>query len=128
MIKKQKGSLPQTNCQNFIPPFIKYSFEGVFLAIRVHPGAKKTNWAGVQNQELRLKVQAPPVEGAANQSCLSFLARWFDRKQSEVVLLKGGKSRSKVFLLKGLTLEKCLSLIPYQNPDQKNSSPDNNLR
>ena len=64
-------------------------------------------------------IQAPPVEGEANQSCLAFLAQWFGMKKSEVVLLKGGKSRSKVFLLKGLTPEKCLSLIPDQNPDQQ---------
>lgn len=101
-------------------PFIRSVSEGTIVPIRVHPGAKKTTWVGVQNQELKLKVQAPPVEGAANQSCLAFLAGWFGMKRSEVVLLKGGKSRSKVFLLKGLTLEKCLSLIPGQNPDQQN--------
>jgi uncharacterized protein len=103
------------------PLFLKGASEGTILNIRVRPGAKKTTWAGFHSLELKLKVQAPPVEGAANQSCLSFLARWFGMKRSEVVLLKGGKSRSKSFLLKGLTLEKCLSLIPYQNPDQSNS-------
>jgi uncharacterized protein (TIGR00251 family) len=102
-------------------PFVRSVSEGTIIPIRVQPGAGKTTWAGAHNQELKLKVQAPAVEGAANQNCLSFLARWFGIKRSEVVLLKGGKSRSKVFLLKGLTLEKCLSLIPCHNPDQSNS-------
>jgi uncharacterized protein len=102
----------------FLPLFLKPASEGTILNIRVQPGAKRTTWAGVHGQELKLLVQAPPVEGAANQSCLAFLAQWFGMKKSEVVLLKGGRSRSKVFLLKGLTSEKCLSLIPGPNPDQ----------
>jgi uncharacterized protein (TIGR00251 family) len=103
------------------PPYLKPTPEGIVLSLWIKPGARKTVWAGVRSQELMLMVQALPVEGAANQSCLSFLARWFGMKRSEVVLLKGGKSRSKAFLLKGLTLERCLSLIPGQNPDQSNS-------
>jgi len=100
-----------------LPFCLKPISEGTVINIRVQPGARKTTWAGFHSQELKLMVQSPPVEGAANQSCLSFLARWFGLKRSEVVLLKGGKSRSKVFLLKGLTLEKCLSLIPVHNQD-----------
>jgi uncharacterized protein len=103
------------------PPYLKPTPEGIVLSLWIKSGARKTAWAGVRGRELMLMVQALPVEGAANQSCLSFLARWFGMKQSEVILLKGGKSRSKTFLLKGLTLERCLSLIPGQNPDQSNS-------
>jgi uncharacterized protein len=113
-----KNKINSNNSSASLKNFIRSVSEGTIIPVRVHPGARKTAWDGAHNQELKLKVQAPPVEGAANQSCLSFLARWFGIKRSEVVLLKGGKSRSKVFLLKGLTLEKCLSLIPYQNPDQ----------
>ncbi len=101
-----------------LPFFLKSVPEGTVINLRVQPGARKTTWAGVHKQGLKLKVQAPPVEGAANENCHSFIARWFGIKKSEVVLLKGGKSRSKVFLLKGLTLEKCLSLIPDQNQDR----------
>jgi uncharacterized protein (TIGR00251 family) len=106
--------------------FVKTVPEGILLQVRVLPRARKTTWAGVQIQELKLKVQAPPVEGSVNQHCLSFLSHWFGLKRSEVVLVKGGKSRSKVFLLKGITLEKCLSLIPDQNPDPRESEPGKN--
>ena len=85
--------------------------------LRVQPVARKTEWAGLYDRQLKLMVQAPPVEGAANQACITFLADCFGVRRSEVILLKGGKSRSKVFLVKGLTLGKCLSLIPGRNPD-----------
>jgi uncharacterized protein len=110
--KNQTSHLPYNNFPNVLPSFLKRTPEGIILFVRVFPGARKTTWAGVHLQELKLKVQAPPVEGAANQSSLSFLSGWFGLKRSEVILLKGGKSRSKVFLLKGLSLGKCLSLIP----------------
>ena len=100
-----------------LPPYLKLSPEGLILDLRVQPGAKKTEWAGLYDRQLKLMVQSPPVEGAANLACITFLAHYFGMKRSEVKLLKGGKSRSKVFLIKGLTLGKCLSLIPVQNQD-----------
>ena len=99
------------------PPYLNLSPEGVILDLRVQPGARKTEWAGLYGRQLKLMVQAPPVEGSANQACITFLAHCFGVRRSEVMLLRGEKSRSKVFLVKGLTLEKCLSLIPGQNPD-----------
>ncbi|MBI5602232.1 MAG: DUF167 domain-containing protein [Deltaproteobacteria bacterium] len=83
----------------------------------VQPGARKTSWSGLHGQNLKLTVQSPPVEGAANQSCITFLAHWFGVRRSHVILLKGEKSRSKVFLVKGLTLDQCRSLIPGQHQD-----------
>jgi uncharacterized protein (TIGR00251 family) len=100
-----------------LPPFLKPTPEGLVLFIRVQPGARKTTWSGQHGQEMKLSVQAPPLDGAANQSCLRFLAQWFGLKRAQVILLKGEKSRSKVFLMKGLTLGKFLSLIPVQNQD-----------
>lgn len=111
----QNGKKPSSPSP--LPPYLNVTPEGVVIKLRVQPGAKKTDWAGLYGQELKVMVQSPPVEGAANQGCITFLAHCFGVKKSEVVLLKGGKSRSKVFLIKGLTLEKCLPLIPGQNQD-----------
>jgi uncharacterized protein len=100
-----------------LPPFVKPGLEGLLLYLWVQPGAKKTKWSGFYDGRLKLTVQSPPVEGAANQALLTFLARWFGIKKGGIVLLRGGKSRSKVVLMKGLPLEKALALIPGRNPD-----------
>ncbi len=100
-----------------LPVYIKPTTEGPILTLWIQPGAKRTGWSGFHDQLPKLMIQAPPVEGVANQSCIIFLARWVGIKKSEVVLLKGEKSRSKVFLLKGLTVRKCISIIPGQNQD-----------
>ena len=83
---------------------------GVTLAIRALPGAKKkTAILGVycEGEKARLKVavQAPAVEGRANSALIEFLAETFAVPRSYVELVIGELSRSKVFLLRGVTLE-----------------------
>jgi uncharacterized protein (TIGR00251 family) len=113
----EEKTLKPTFSLSALPPYVKSTPEGVLLFLWVQPGARKTTWSGWHDQQLKLSVQSPPVEGAANQGCITFLARWFGIKKSQVILLKGEKSRSKVFQMKGLILEKCLSLIPIRNQD-----------
>jgi uncharacterized protein len=79
---------------------------GVTLAVRAQPGAKKTAIAGVYGDgdaaQLKIAVQAPPVEGRANEALIAFLAETFGVPKRSVDLVSGELSRSKVFLLKGI--------------------------
>ena len=54
---------------------------GVTLAVRAQPGAKKTAIVGVYGEgeaaQLKIAVQAPPVEGRANEALIAFLAEMF---------------------------------------------------
>jgi len=87
---------------------LRATSEGVTLAVRVQPGAKKTAITGVYGEgtEARLKiaVQAPPVEGRANTVLIAFLSEFFDRPRSGVELVSGQLSRSKVLLIRGVSL------------------------
>ena len=79
---------------------------GVTLAVRAQPGAKKTAIAGVYGEgdtaQLKIAVQAPPIEGRANDALIAFLAKIFGLPKSAVELVNGEVSRSKVFLLRGV--------------------------
>ncbi len=44
-----------------------------------------------------MRVCSPPVEGAANRECISFLAGVLGISKSEIVLARGGQSRRKTF-------------------------------
>ena len=82
---------------------------GVTLAVRALPGAKKkTAILGVycegEKARLKIAVQAPAVEGRANSALIEFLADKFDVPKSYIELVSGELSRSKVFLLKGVSL------------------------
>lgn len=81
---------------------------GVTLAVRAQPGAKKTAITGVYGEgataQLKISVDAPPIEGRANQELTGFLADTFNLSKQSVELLSGDLTRSKVFILRGVTL------------------------
>jgi uncharacterized protein len=66
------------------------------LTLHIQPGAKKTEVAGLHGDALKIRVAAPPVEGAANEVLLKFVARLFDVPQRQVTLLSGASSRHKI--------------------------------
>jgi uncharacterized protein (TIGR00251 family) len=91
---------------------------GVTLAVRAQPGAKKTAITGVYGEgasaQLKIAVQAPPIEGRANSALIAFLAETFDLPKNGIEVISGELSRSKVFLLRGVTLtEVRATLAPY---------------
>jgi hypothetical protein len=80
---------------------------GVTLAVRAQPGAKKTAIVGVYGEgaaaQLKIAVQAPPIEGRANAALIDFLAELFGLPRNGVELHAGELSRSKVLLVRGVT-------------------------
>ncbi|MFY9856382.1 MAG: DUF167 domain-containing protein [Terracidiphilus sp.] len=88
---------------------------GVTLAVRAQPGAKKTAITGIYGEgaaaQLKIAIQAPPLEGRANQALIVFLAETFDVPKNAVELMTGELSRSKVFLLREVSREMAESVI-----------------
>jgi uncharacterized protein len=68
----------------------------VTLMLHVQPGAKKTEVAGAHGDALKIKVAAPPVEGAANAALLKFLARRLGVALRDVSIKSGASVRAKV--------------------------------
>jgi hypothetical protein len=88
---------------------LRESAQGVTLAVRAQPGAKRTAIAGLYGEgaaaQLKIAVHAPPIEGRANAALIAFLADFFSISKSSVDLVTGDLSRSKVFLLCGVKKE-----------------------
>jgi len=78
--------------------------EGTLLKVRVTPGARKSELVGQAGDRLRVRLQAPPVEGKANQALVRLLASELGLKKNRVRLTAGEKSREKTVLLEGLAL------------------------
>jgi hypothetical protein len=89
---------------------------GVTLAVRAQPGARKTVIAGVYDNgaeaQLKIAVHAPPIEGRANEALIAFLAETFGVPKRSVELVSGELSRSKVFLLRGVSLQDARAKLP----------------
>ena len=88
---------------------------GVTLAVRAQPGAKKTSIVGVYGEgataQLKIAVQAQPIEGRANSALIEFLAKHLGVSKRSVELVTGEVSRSKVFLIRGVTLHQLETIL-----------------
>lgn len=61
--------------------------------------------------ELRIKVTAPPVDSAANESVIKLLAKTLDIGRNRVELVRGQTSRHKVFRIHGLKVEEATARL-----------------
>jgi len=69
---------------------------GVTFAVRVVPRASRSEVAGLHDGTLRVRVAAPPVEGAANRELVKFLAKRFKVSPAAITLVSGTSSKNKV--------------------------------
>ncbi len=83
-------------------PVLAERGEDVLLAIHLQPRAARTELAGLHGDALKVRVAAPPVEGAANEALCAFLAHRLALPRSRVRLLRGATSRAKVVCLQGV--------------------------
>jgi uncharacterized protein len=69
--------------------------DGVTFSVRVVPRASRSEIVGLHDGALKIRVAAPPVEGAANDELVRFLAKQFGVPRSAVMLASGAHSRTK---------------------------------
>ncbi|MCH8180314.1 MAG: DUF167 domain-containing protein [Proteobacteria bacterium] len=65
------------------------------LDVSVSPNAKRTEIVGWHDGALRLRLAAPPVDGAANEALRKWLAQQLGLPQSHIELLRGASGRRK---------------------------------
>jgi uncharacterized protein (TIGR00251 family) len=66
------------------------------LGIRVQPRASKDQVVGWQGQSLKVRLTAPPVDGAANEALIAYLAKALGIPKVRIQLLRGETGREKV--------------------------------
>jgi uncharacterized protein (TIGR00251 family) len=82
--------------------------------VRVIPNARKDEVAGYREGELVLRLNAPAIEGRANKAAVEYVSRLLGVSRSAVLLVRGERSRHKIFQIVGLEigdLERKLSRI-----------------
>lgn len=92
-------------------PCLRQVAAGVEIRILVQPRASRNRLVGLQGDELKVALTAPPVDGAANKACCAFFARLCGLSRSNVILLAGETSRHKRLLLEGADAVKVERLL-----------------
>jgi hypothetical protein len=83
----------------------------VIFAVRVQPRASKNEIAGEMAGVLKIRLQAPAIEGRANGSLIEFLAELLKTPKAAVRILSGERSRIKRLEIRGVTKQQIERLI-----------------
>ena len=101
-------SRPDTSATDWLHP----APGGVTIAVAASPRASRTEVAGVADGRLRIRIAAPPVEGAANDELVRFLAKSLGVPRSAVAVTAGAAGRRKTVLVRGIAAAAARSLLP----------------
>ena len=96
-------------------PFLKVQNDVVLLHVKVQPRASRDEIAEVLGSELKIRVTAPPVDSAANEALVRFLADRLELPRSAVQIVRGETSRHKIIGVRGLSpdqVERRLGVAP----------------
>lgn len=86
----------------------------ITLTLHIQPGARKTEFAGLHGDALKIRLAAPPVDGKANEALIKFLAETLHLPKSAVTLKSGQSSRRKVLEVSGATSVSIAGLSRHQ--------------
>lgn len=73
---------------------------GITLKVFIQPRASKNMIAGIYGDALKIKLTAPPVDGAANKMCIKYLSKCFKLPKSSIEIISGQNSRTKLVLFR----------------------------
>ena len=79
---------------------IRENPQGILFKVYVQPRSSKNMIVGLHGDSLKIKVAAPPVEGAANRACIKLLAKCLSVSASYLKITAGHNSRTKSILFK----------------------------
>lgn len=76
----------------------------VRFSVRVQPRASRAGVDGVHGDALKVRVHAPPVEGAANAAVVAVLAEALGVARRDVRIVSGESARSKLVEVRGVSV------------------------
>jgi uncharacterized protein (TIGR00251 family) len=93
-----------------MPVTVRVVARGVRFDVRVQPRASRSEVVGEQEGALRVRLAAPPVDGAANEALVELLAELLHVAKRDIRIVTGATSRRKVVEVDGVTPEQVLAL------------------
>jgi len=93
-------------------PYLKLNKNGqLTLAIFIQPKAAKNRIIGLHDQELKIAITAPPVDGKANKATIAFLAKFFSLAKANITIWRGQLNRHKLIHLRNISLDEAQQKI-----------------
>ncbi|MBK9308642.1 MAG: YggU family protein [Nitrospira sp.] len=93
--------------------------DGVILTVHVQPNASKTECVGVHGDALKIRLTARPVDGAANDELIRFIAEQCAVPRAHVQIQAGAEARRKRLCIRGITAQVLLTRLMPQHGKEK---------
>jgi uncharacterized protein len=84
------------------------------ITVRVVPRASRSEVAGISHDVVRVRLKAPPVDGAANQELCAFIAKVCGVRKSDISIVSGHQSRTKTVQIRGIDARAARRLLQDQ--------------
>jgi uncharacterized protein len=84
---------------------------GVIVSIRVVPRAGRSGVAGTRGDALLVRLNAPPVDGAANDELIAVIAKALGVPKRAVTIVSGDRSRQKRVRVSGIDVSTAQSRL-----------------
>jgi uncharacterized protein (TIGR00251 family) len=81
---------------------------GIRLNLLIQPRASRSEIVGLQDGRIKVRLAAPPVDGAANEALLRFLADRLDVPRSRLDIASGANGRRKAIVVREIRLARLL--------------------
>lgn len=102
--------------------WITPSKDGVVIQIHATPRASRSQVQGLHGDALKVRLQAPPVDGKANEALIDFIAGKFGIPSRRVVLVSGQTGRQKRIAVQGMTPDQAIQALLPGLPSGANAS------
>jgi uncharacterized protein len=96
-------------------PIVQDTKDGAILTVHIQPRASTTEYVGIHGDAIKIRVAAPPVDDAANDQLIRFLARQLSIPTASVRIHSGANGRHKRVLVKGATAQLVLARLNLGN-------------
>ena len=94
-----------------LPAFLRLHPDGLLLSVKLQPRASMNEIGEALGSELKIRVTAPPVDSAANEALVRFLADQLGCARNQVELMRGHTSRKKLIKLHNVSPETFLTKL-----------------
>ncbi|MDR1191200.1 MAG: DUF167 domain-containing protein [Verrucomicrobiales bacterium] len=96
-------------------PTVSENRTGVTVSVHLTPRSSRDKILKIHDGALKIAIQAPPVDNAANDELIKFLAKTLDLSKRDVVIVSGRSSKRKTVAISGITKEKILQTLATLN-------------
>ena len=101
-----------------LPAIVRDSERGALLTVHVQPGASRTECVGIHGDAIKIRLAARPIDGAANDELIRFIADRCAVPRANVRIHAGAEARRKRLCVKEVSAQVLLARLLPRNENE----------